>query len=156
MMRTMRHVSARSLLLGLAVMLGASAAVSEAAEPAGNPSAVALAREIFDATGVRGGLIVHVGCGDGSLTAALRASDSHLVLGLDTDPAAVRKARTHIRSQGLDGGQGSVACFDGKYLPLIDNLVNLVVAEDLGGVHMDEAMRVLAPNGAAYVKRKGK
>ncbi|UCF14414.1 MAG: hypothetical protein JSW59_13455, partial [Phycisphaerales bacterium] len=40
-------------------------------------------RQILDATGIRGGLIVHVGCGDGELTAALRAGDSYLVDGLD-------------------------------------------------------------------------
>ncbi len=34
----------------------------------------ALAREILDATGVRGGLVVHLGCGDGKLAAALRAN----------------------------------------------------------------------------------
>ena len=30
-------------------------------------------REILDASGVRGGLVVHVGCGDGRFTAELRA-----------------------------------------------------------------------------------
>ena len=41
-----------------------------------------------------------------------------------------------------------------KYLEsFIDNLVNLVVAEDLGEVSPDEVMRVLAPLGVAYVKQ---
>ncbi|MCK4294095.1 MAG: hypothetical protein KAY65_12930, partial [Planctomycetes bacterium] len=37
------------------------------------------ARQILDATGVKGGLVVHIGCGDGKLTAALRANDSFIV-----------------------------------------------------------------------------
>ncbi|MCX5656573.1 MAG: hypothetical protein NTY65_18200 [Planctomycetota bacterium] len=37
-------------------------------------------------------------------------------------------------------------------LPYADNLVNVVVAEDLGKTPMDEVMRVLAPLGVAYVK----
>jgi len=31
------------------------------------------AKQILNATNVKGGLIVHIGCGDGKLTAALRA-----------------------------------------------------------------------------------
>ena len=33
------------------------------------------AKDILDSAGIEGGLVVHVGCGDGKLTAALRASD---------------------------------------------------------------------------------
>ena len=39
-------------------------------------------------------------------------------------------------------------------LPYVDNLVNLVVAENLGKVAMAEVMRVLCPGGVAYVKQK--
>lgn len=44
--------------------------------------------------------------------------------------------------------------FDGKRVPYIDNLVNLVVAEELGEVTMDEVMRVLAPKGVALIDSK--
>jgi len=113
-----------------------------------------LAKQILNATGNRGGLIVHVGCGDGKLTAVLRAGDGYLVHGLDTDADNVQRARKHIRSIGLYGNV-SVDRFDGKRLPYIDNLVNLVVAEDLGGVPMEEVMRVLCPNGVAYGRQDG-
>ena len=117
----------------------------------GELRARALAKQILDATGVRGGLIVHVGCGDGTLTSALRASDSFLVHGIDANASNVVLAREHIRSRGLYG-QVSVDRFDRKRLPYVDNLVNLVVAEDLGAVPMREVMRVLCPNGVAYMK----
>jgi len=120
------------------------------------------ADQILAATGVKGGLIVHLGCGDpstgsgqaGKLTATLRANDSYLVHGLDADAANVAAAREHIRSLGLYGPV-SADTFDGKHLPYTDNLVNLVVAEDLGAVPMTEIMRVLAPNGVAYIKQGG-
>ena len=104
-------------------------------------------------SGVKGGLVVHLGCGDGSLTAALHAGDAYLVHGLATDPEQVAEAREHIRSLGLYG-KVSADTFDGKRLPYVDNLVNLVVAEDLGEVSMDEVTRVLAPLGVACVGGK--
>ena len=114
----------------------------------------ASAREILEATGVAGGLVVHVGCGDGKLTAALRANESYLVHGLDADAANVAAARKHIRSLGVYG-KVSVMKLTGARLPYAENLVNLLVSEDLGAVGMDEVMRVLVPNGVAYIKREG-
>ena len=65
-------------------------------------------------------------------------------------PDQVAEAREHIRSMGLYG-KVSVDTFDGRRLPYVDNLVNLLVAEDLGEVSMEEVMRVLAPLGVAWV-----
>lgn len=113
------------------------------------------AKQILDATDVRGGLIVHIGCGDGKLTAALRANSSYLVQGLDIKVKNVEEARGHIESLGIYGPV-SVDGFDGQRLPYVDNLVNLVVAEDLGDVPMAEVMRVLCPNGVVYVRQDSK
>jgi outer membrane protein assembly factor BamB len=110
------------------------------------------ATDILNATGVHGGMVVHLGCGDGKLTAALHANDGFLIQGLDTDIANVTEARRTIRSASLYG-KVSVSHLTGTALPYIDGLVNLVVAEDLGKVSMDEVMRVLCPNGVAYVKQ---
>jgi len=137
--------------LPLAVILVCAAVLGVAQGPAPGASE-APAREILDAAGVRGGLVVHVGCGRGELTAALRANDSYLVHGLDTDPAKVAAARKHIRKLGLYG-KVSVARLTGDRLPYADNLVNLVVSEDLDKVSMAEVMRALVPGGVAYVKR---
>jgi outer membrane protein assembly factor BamB len=113
------------------------------------------ARQILDATNIKGGLIVHISCGDGRLTAALHAGDSYLVHGLDTDAQAVRTAREHIRKLGVYGPV-SVDLFDGKRLPYADNLVNLVVVEDTGDVPEAELMRMLAPGGTLYAKKDGR
>ncbi|MHC4736807.1 MAG: class I SAM-dependent methyltransferase, partial [Planctomycetota bacterium] len=110
------------------------------------------ARRIVDAAGIHGGLVVHIGCGDGKLTAALRINDRYIVHGLDKDAKSIDKARDYIKSQGLYG-KVSVRRFDGRQLPYAENLVNLVVAEKLYDVSMAEVMRVLCPRGVAYVKR---
>jgi len=112
------------------------------------------AKAILDATGVKGGLVVHFGCGDGELTAAMRASDAFVVHGLDASAENVAAARKHVASRGLYGPV-SIARHSGARLPYAENLVNLLVADGLGDVPMAEVMRVLCPNGVAYVRREG-
>jgi len=112
------------------------------------------ARAMLEASGVQGGFIVHVGCGAGDLTGALRADDRYVVHGLDTDPARVAAARKRLAERGACG-QVSVARFDGRHLPYVHDTVTLVVAENLGGVPMEEVLRVLAPEGVAYVREGG-
>jgi len=107
------------------------------------------AKEILASADFRGGLIVHLGCGDGRLTAALHAGDDSVVQGLEVDPSKVEQAREHIRSLGCYGSV-SVARWDGRSLPYAENLVNLVVMRDAGCERRDEEiMRVLAPGGVA-------
>jgi outer membrane protein assembly factor BamB/SAM-dependent methyltransferase len=113
------------------------------------------AKEILASTGVQGGIVVHLGCEDGKLTAALRAGESYTVQGLETDPAKVAEARNTIRSEGIYGPV-SVERYSGSTLPYTDNLINLIVVQDAGDVTRDEIMRVLAPGGVAYVEQDGK
>jgi len=119
------------------------------------------AQQIVETAGIEGGLVVHVGCGNGELTAALRRSDRYLVHGIDTDPARVAGARRHFLSRGLLGFV-SADTFDGKHLPYADGTVNLVVSgvppsPDGSGaasacrVSGDEITRVLVPGGTAVL-----
>ena len=128
--RTVKKRLAAMGILSLAVVCAAAMAARRAGDEA---SPRDLARQILDATGVKGGLVVHLGCGEGRLTAALRASDSYLVHGLDSDQRNVDTARRYLGSLGLDGTV-SADRLTGKRLPYVDNLANLVVAERLGGV----------------------
>jgi outer membrane protein assembly factor BamB len=113
------------------------------------------ASHILAVSGVKGGLIVHVGCGDGKLTAALRANDSYIVHGLDSDPRNVAAARKHIQALG-QYGDVFVEQWSSDRLPYIDNSVNLIVSENLGSVSNAEVMRVLVPDGVAYIKSQGR
>ncbi|MCL5279025.1 MAG: PQQ-binding-like beta-propeller repeat protein, partial [Planctomycetes bacterium] len=125
-----------------------------ATAPAGQSTPEQQAREVLETCKMTGGLIVHLGCGPGELTAALHASDAYLVQGWDADPGNVHRARERLQSLGL---YGTVTAdrLAGSRLPYIDNLVNLVVADDLGTVPMAEIMRVLCPNGVACVRKDG-
>jgi len=137
-----------------AVAFGLAMALSTAAFAAGEDASVQQqqARRILAATGVQGGLIVQLGCGDGKLTAALHAGDSYLVHALDTSAENVCNARRHIKLLGLYG-RVTVEPWTGERLPYVDNFVNLIVSEGPVPVSMDEVLRVLAPQGVAYVRQ---
>ena len=108
------------------------------------------AAEILKASGVRGGLIVHVGCGDGRETATLLLNDRYLVHGLDADEANVRKAQETIRAMNLYG-KVSVCRYDGQHLPYTNDLVNLLIDSTRPGVPKAEVLRVLVPGGVAFI-----
>jgi outer membrane protein assembly factor BamB len=112
------------------------------------------AKKIIDITGVKGGMVVHLGCGDGKLTAALRLNDSYTVHGLEADPAKVQQARNYIKEKGIYGPV-SVEQFSGTSLPYTDNLINLVVVQNPGNITRDEVMRILAPGGVVCARRRG-
>lgn len=102
---------------------------------------------------IQGGIVVHLGCGDGSETVDMLLGSSYLVHGLDTSGDNVAKARAYLRSKNLYGPV-SVAQYDGKTLPYADNIVNLIVADSLGDIPAEEAMRVLTPLGAMVIGGK--
>lgn len=134
-------------LVFVLVMLGTSSFVT--AQPL---TPKEQAERILQVSNVKGGLIVHIGCGDGRLTAALRANERYLVHGLDRSESHLAQARQYIQSLGIYGVV-SVEKIEGSSLPYIDNLVNLVVSENLGTISKTEVMRVLCPNGVAYIRR---
>jgi len=137
---TLAWMTCLSVVVSATTVLGADPAVE--------------AEHILQAAGVKGGLVVHLGCGDGHLTAALADHGPYLVHGLEADADAVEKARAYVRERGACG-KVSVEQFSSDRLPYVDNLVNLIVAEDLGAAPIAEVMRVLAPRGVAYVKTDG-
>lgn len=142
---------ATSVFRRLVVMLGVLIAVgpNASADPADE------AEQITSLAGFHGGLVIHVGCGEGQLTSALRQSGNCVVQGLETDAERVTAARAAIRAQGLYGPV-SVMLWSGNSLPYVDNLATLVVCENADAVPAAELNRVLRPHGALAVKRAGK
>ena len=115
--------------------------------PAAGDSAAELVRE----SGVKGGLVVHVGGGSAAWTAALRVSPRYLVQGIERDADRVAKARAVLRDQGKLGGV-TVIRWQGKRLPYADNLVNLLIDTGAAGkIAKEEILRVLVPGGVALV-----
>jgi hypothetical protein len=105
--------------------------------------------DLAKSSGVQGGIIVHVGCGDGAETAKLMLNQRYLVHGLDASAANVAAARKTIMAAGLYG-KISVCTFDGKTLPYTNDLINLVI-DSTGTVARAELMRVLVPGGVAFI-----
>ncbi|MBC8876569.1 MAG: class I SAM-dependent methyltransferase, partial [Planctomycetes bacterium] len=105
--------------------------------------------ELLQASGVKGGIVVHLGCGDGRTTAALHASDRFLVCGLDTDADKVQQAKAHIDSRGLYG-KVSAERYDGKNLPYGDNIVNLIVLGSQCQVAREAISIGLVPGGVSF------
>jgi len=123
-----------------------------AAAPVG---AAAQAERIVRATGVRAGLCVHAGCGDGRLAAALAARGRMLVHGLALDERSLVAARASAESSGVYG-KVCVERLGLAELPYPDNSVNLVIADDLpralaAKLDLADVLRVLAPGGAAWL-----
>lgn len=127
------------------------AALLPAPIPAADAAAETAADAILAATGVRGGLVVHLGCGDGTLSAAL-GRERLLVHGLATDSAAVDAARKTIADHATSYGPVSIDLLSGNRLPYVDELVNLIIAEEPLPVSRAEIDRALAPGGVAYIK----
>ncbi|MCL4201311.1 MAG: PQQ-binding-like beta-propeller repeat protein [Pirellulaceae bacterium] len=113
------------------------------------------AKQIAALAGFHGGLIVHVGCGDGQLTAALRVADNCVVQGLESDAERVETARGTIRARGLYGPV-SIIHWSQRKLPYVDNLATLVVCDEPNAIAVDELLRILRPHGALAMKRDGK
>ncbi len=106
--------------------------------------------DLVRASGVKGGLVVQLGCDSGEAVAELRVHDGYLVHALDRDPAKVAAARDTISKQGKYGPI-AVDVFDGKTLPYADNLVNLIVMPNAEcRVPNGETERVLAPRGVLF------
>ena len=149
--------AAPSAVRATAILLAAFAAglVRPATAAAPSPEQT-LAQQLLAMSAAQGGLVVHLGCGDGTLTAALHASPRYRVHGLDTDPRNVDKARAHIRSRGLYGPVAVDRWTTAPRLPYVDNLVNLLIVSGQHKLAPGELLRVLAPGGVACVQRAGK
>lgn len=146
-METKQTVPFRTLAVGvwlalMPVLTGGAGAEEESS----------LAQQLLRQAGVTGGLIVHVGCGNGTLTAALAAAGPFVVQGLAADPAQVAAARTHLRALG-QYGRVTVERLREARLPYAENMVNLVVVSAPEKVPEDELKRVLTPGGAALVQQ---
>ena len=106
--------------------------------------------ELLKSSGVKGGLVVHLGCHDGTKTVGLLLNDSYIVQGLDISDEKVQQARRNILNVGCYG-KVSARKFDGTNLPYVKNLVNVIIVENKFQVSKKEILRVLAPLGVAFI-----
>ncbi|MFT4556654.1 MAG: outer membrane protein assembly factor BamB [Planctomycetaceae bacterium] len=142
-----RHsIALLALLTVLAPSLTPDRSTAKAA-----PVLASEAAKLIEQSGIKGGLVVHIGLSDGQLTAALKANSRYQVHGIDRDIAKVNAARSALQKMGVYG-EVSVGLLTGERLPYIENLVNLMVIEDRSDVSDAEFLRALTPNGVAFIR----
>jgi len=140
-------ISARSPAVVAALL-----ALGIASAPAGEPDAKA----VFAATHARRGLIVHVGAQDGALAIALAQAEAVVVLAVAADATTEAVLRERLVAAGVHGQATATSPSVGR-LPLVDDTAAAVVADlDAAlGVSRDELLRVLRPQGKAWLKQGG-
>jgi len=107
--------------------------------------------DVIHETRITGGIIALVNGSDESYADA--AASPCAVHGLETGSSRMAPLRASLQAEG-QYGRVSVSLFNGKVLPYVDNLVNLLVVEG-GDVTSAEAMRVLAPRGTVLRHHDG-
>ncbi len=133
-----------SLILTVAALLLASA---DSVPAQGTASLSAMLRAV---NGTRG-ICVHLGCGEGELSARLAAGGKLLVHALESNPHNVSVAREALQQRGIYGVV-SVEQWTAAQLPYPDNVINVLVAENPGKISEAELKRVLVPNGTAWIR----
>ncbi|MCY3022802.1 MAG: PQQ-binding-like beta-propeller repeat protein [Planctomycetota bacterium] len=111
---------------------------------------------MLSGAGVRRGLLVHVGVGDGSLAIAVAKAEPMVVLAMTADEAAAQAVRGKLAAAGVHG-QATAAALDMGRIPLADDSAAVVVC-DLDakpGVTREELLRVLRPQGSAWLRQGG-
>jgi outer membrane protein assembly factor BamB len=117
-------------------------------------SSIASGTGLPDFTNARAALVVHVGTTDGKLELTLASGGGRLVHGLAANGDSARAARKAIAAAGMYGLASVEVHGDQAKLPYADNMVNLLISET--ALERTELLRVLAPNGRAYLRRGGK
>ncbi len=136
------------LLLGLSAAFATLNAASRPVHAAPTADLPQLLRE----SGIRGGIVVHVGSGAGRQTAALAREGAFLVQGLEEDRQRVENVRQHARELDL-AGKVTFKPWHGGRLPYTDNLVNVLFWQQAAGeADRAEILRVLAPRGVAFIE----
>ncbi len=114
------------------------------------------AQELVDAAGFKGGVVVHVGCGDGALaTEVHRIVPNSLVHAIDEQGSQVQQIRSNLFDKGSDG-KVTFGGWDGKTVPFVSGFVNLLIIGDGQTVSSQEINRVLAPGGTVAMITDGR
>jgi outer membrane protein assembly factor BamB/SAM-dependent methyltransferase len=110
--------------------------------------------ELLARSGAPAGVVVHVGCGNGEGSVSLtKQNDTYVVQGLDAHGESLDSARHRARMLGL-AGRLSFKHWEGGRLPYADSLVNVLFWQKPDeDADMEEILRVLAPDGTAYIQQ---
>jgi len=109
------------------------------------------AQEIIAESKFAGGVVVHVHGADTSLLQSMRQQSpnllGHLLVAQEAD---AQEAREKLVEAGAHG-KISVGQWQSGTLPFIENFVNILIVEQADAVSRDEVLRVLVPEGMAFI-----
>lgn len=115
--------------------------------------------EILSATGIKAGLCVHIGCGDGIITSQLHNNGKILVSACAQNVTSWKATQDMIQKNGLYGMVSVMFPLSLKQLPYMSNTVTLLVVDldvlGASGPSLDEMKRVTAPIGVIYYMQGG-
>ena len=122
----MRHETIAAMtvvFLAGAIAHGGGQITGRPVSAAGPAAAGDTAGEIRAISGIHGGLVVHLGCGNGRLTAALAEGPNYVVQGLDSDPSNVpaRAAHTFDHWDCTAGCRSTTTAGDACRMPTISS-----------------------------------
>jgi outer membrane protein assembly factor BamB len=144
------------LTAGLALLAALALSTYGSRVESGSPGAAAdSAKAIVEESGIKGGLVVVIGCDDPALLEDLRGAGPYMVHGLDGDPGKVAAARKHLLQKNLYGPV-TVSRLQGAQLPYVDSLVNMIVVTGYTQIPVEEILRALSPKGVIADLRNSK
>lgn len=112
-------------------------------------TAASVSAGVVEDSGIKGGIVVQIGCDKGGDLIDLLKNRRFLVHGLDKDAENVARLREFLHFNCVYG-RVSVALYDGEHLPYNDNLINLlIIKEPISELSEKEILRVLVPGGVA-------
>jgi outer membrane protein assembly factor BamB len=130
------------LLLGLCLLILTTSLPLLAAETV---------EEVVQQSGFEGGVVLHLGCGDGSLMGEIHTlAPNSLLHGLESDMILFWTAQKQLYDSGLYGPV-TVAYWDEETIPFVSNFANLIIVEEATDELAVEIDRVLAPGGTALI-----
>jgi len=109
------------------------------------------ARDILQASGISGGLVVVIDWREESLLAELARAGPFLIHALIREESKIAEARQAVLELGV-GEKVTVEEFTAERLPYIDNLVDLICVLGKRAPSKKELLRVLRPGGVALLR----
>ncbi len=133
------------------IRIGLTLLVATLAVTALPVTALAVESKLIEQFKFSGGIVVALDFDDGKRLADLATDGPFIIHGLLRDEARVTAARQAIQQAGV---YGKVSCdsYNGRDLPYVDGLVNLVLCKASCQVPEAELMRVLVPGGRLLVE----
>ncbi|MEE8452884.1 MAG: PQQ-binding-like beta-propeller repeat protein [Thermoguttaceae bacterium] len=118
------------------------------------PAEAKTAEHILSSCGVRQGICLVLGSGDGRLAYELARQSRLRVIGLESDAARVASARRMLKSAGIYGARVAVHQVDSlETIPFVDGFANLVVS--MQGDTAAEASRLAQPDNGVTATLTG-